>query len=596
MKLRFLRIKNFRGVQDGKIFLDGHSVLIGGNSVGKSTVCEAMDLLLGPDRINRSSAIDEHDFFGRRYLDEDGNPTAIEIEGILTDMTGDIERQYRGHLEHWNTNSRSLLDETATPEDIASDGVIPALRVSFCGCYDQEEDEFRAETFFSSPPVEEGGQHARFGRVDKRQFGFLYLRTSRTGARALSLERGSLLDIILRLKDNDRTQMWEHTLKSIENIKPPIHEIKQLKEVLDEVDVRIRQFVGLSKNDPALGLFPSQLTRDALRKTVTLFGASERSETLVPYWRLGSGVVNAMVFSLLTFIADLKDNVIFAMEEPELAIPPHTQRRIVKFLQKSMNQAILTTHSPFVLEQFPPESVIILDRNEDKELIGKPLELSGLKAKNYRGGIRHRYAEAMLGRGVICVEGVSDEEVLKAVSYILEEECTEDAPYTPLDLSGVTVVSVDGDGNLPQLGRFFAGIGLKTYALFDEQKNANQADEIHGVYDRAWELNYSGIEKFLANEISIDRLRDFLDDAQDWEDYPIKNFKYEDKMNDDDVIKLSWKLLKVRKGSAYAERLIEEFCYMKDLPDLLCDALTQVSDDLSAKPFAIVAGDDEGEE
>ena len=40
-----------------------------------------------------------------------------------------------------------------------------------------------------------------------------------------------------------------------------------------------------------------------------------------------------MVFSLLTFIAELKSNVIFAMEEPEIAIPPHTQRRIVQFLQ-----------------------------------------------------------------------------------------------------------------------------------------------------------------------------------------------------------------------------------------------------------------------
>ena len=61
-----------------------------------------------------------------------------------------------------------------------------------------------------------------------------------------------------------------------------------------------------------------------------------------------------MVFSLLTFIAELKSNVIFAMEEPEIAIPPHTQRRIVQFLQAEMNQSILTTHSPFVLEQYDP--------------------------------------------------------------------------------------------------------------------------------------------------------------------------------------------------------------------------------------------------
>ncbi|MUH94923.1 hypothetical protein GNQ40_34705, partial [Pseudomonas aeruginosa] len=37
--------------------------------------------------------------------------------------------------------------------------------------------------------------------------------------------------------------------------------------------------------------------------------------------------------ALLSFIAEVKkDNVIFAMEEPEIALPPHTQRRIAKYL------------------------------------------------------------------------------------------------------------------------------------------------------------------------------------------------------------------------------------------------------------------------
>ena len=38
-----------------------------------------------------------------------------------------------------------------------------------------------------------------FRKKDKRNCGFLYLRTLRTGSRALSLERGSLLDIILQM-------------------------------------------------------------------------------------------------------------------------------------------------------------------------------------------------------------------------------------------------------------------------------------------------------------------------------------------------------------------------------------------------------------
>jgi len=42
-------------------------------------------------------------------------------------------------------------------------------------------------------------------------------------------------------------------------------------------------------------------------------------------------------------------SVIFAMEEPEIALPPHTQRRMVNFVTKTMGQAIVTSHSPYLI-------------------------------------------------------------------------------------------------------------------------------------------------------------------------------------------------------------------------------------------------------
>ena len=43
------------------LFLPDHGVIIGDNNVGKSTILEAIDLVLGPDRLNRRSAINEHE-------------------------------------------------------------------------------------------------------------------------------------------------------------------------------------------------------------------------------------------------------------------------------------------------------------------------------------------------------------------------------------------------------------------------------------------------------------------------------------------------------------------------------------------------------
>ena len=583
MRIRRLKLANFRSVAEGEIVFPGHTVIIGGNSVGKSTLCEALDLLLGPDRLSRSSPVDEHDFFERRYLDDDGTPILIELEVVLTDLTEDVLTKFRIHLEYWNTATDELLDETGDPEDVDGDDVVPALRVKFEGAYDIEEDEFKAETYFASPPVDDEARRVRVTRAAKRQFGFIYLRALRTGARALSLERGSLLDIILKLKDDDRSAMWEQTLASMEGLDPAIDAIPQLREILDEIDDRVRRFVGLSADDRTFRLYPSALTRESLRRSITLFGSSERSNTPVPYWRLGSGVINSMVFSLLTFIAELKSNVIFAMEEPEIAIPPHTQRRIVQFLQGKMDQSILTTHSPFVLEQYDPADVVLLERGNDGVVSGRRIEVTGIKAKAYRGNLRRVLAEAMLGNGALCVEGISDGEVIHTASAVLEEN-SQEGTYTPLDLSGVTVVQCEGDGGLLRYGQFFSGLGLKTYAFYDRQKNEEISDQIEDTFDAAWELQHTGMEYLLAEETTVEIIREFLADASEWDDYPSNAvrpdlFTYDPDADDNDVRELCKRVLRSRKGSGYAQ-CMAELCSDDDLPEIIVEALKRVSADL----------------
>lgn len=53
MQVRRVSIDNFRGLRSGCVLLDSHSLLVGGTAVGKSTVCEALDLVLGLERLYR---------------------------------------------------------------------------------------------------------------------------------------------------------------------------------------------------------------------------------------------------------------------------------------------------------------------------------------------------------------------------------------------------------------------------------------------------------------------------------------------------------------------------------------------------------------
>ncbi|MFG1315811.1 MULTISPECIES: ATP-dependent nuclease [Hyphomicrobiales] len=64
MQIADLRIENFRGIRNGHIRFGSHTVFVGPNNCGKTTVIEALALLFGRDRMVR--ALTEHDFFGGR--------------------------------------------------------------------------------------------------------------------------------------------------------------------------------------------------------------------------------------------------------------------------------------------------------------------------------------------------------------------------------------------------------------------------------------------------------------------------------------------------------------------------------------------------
>ncbi len=61
-------ILNFRGIKSATILLDGNVVFVGDNNMGKSTIFEAIDLVMGPDRLARHPIIDEHDFYAGEYI------------------------------------------------------------------------------------------------------------------------------------------------------------------------------------------------------------------------------------------------------------------------------------------------------------------------------------------------------------------------------------------------------------------------------------------------------------------------------------------------------------------------------------------------
>lgn len=516
MHLTRIRVRNFRGIAAAEIHLDGHTVLVGDNNAGKSTLLEAIDLVLGPERLHRRPVVDEHDFYAGMYVDaakQDAIP--IQVEVVVAGLSEEQQRHFRDHLEWWDANVKGLL-EGPPPEGTDAVQVSAALRVFFNGWYDADEDDFAGDTYYAIPRNADGN-YARFSAVDKRKCGFLYLRTLRTGARALSLERGSLLDVILRLRDT-RLKMWEELLVQLRTL--PVGEAGEIGELLTSVQEAVRHYVPSDwADEPHMRV--TDLTRDMLRRTLTVFmgtGAIRQDGTTypAPYQHQGTGTINTLVLALLSIIAELKQSVIFAMEEPEIALPPHTQKRIINALRQKSAQAIFTSHSPYVLEELAPSQVVVLKRVAGV-MTGTPATYPpAVKPKAYRAEFRTRFCEALLARYILVLEGKTEFDALPAAARRL---CDIDPKrFKSLENLGVAIIDARGDTNVAPLGAFFRSLGKTVFAVFDKQ-TPEALEAIAASVDYAYESAAKGFEDLVLNDTSEAALRAYAAEvvaAGDW--------------------------------------------------------------------------------
>ncbi|MFT7149811.1 MAG: putative ATP-dependent endonuclease of OLD family [Nonlabens sp.] len=577
MKIVSLKISNFRSIKKAELFFDGHSLILGPNNIGKSTICEAIDLVLGPDRLSRFPPIEEFDFYNAQYLKnsetegEDPEPLPIRIEVVLTGLSDEVESRCDRHLEFWSAEELRLLSpgELASANSSSSE---KCLRLETIGIYNRDEDEFEAQTYYSHSPTAEPDELDKVTKPIKRLFGFLYLRTLRTGSRALSLERGSLLDIILRM-EGARAGLWEKAIDRLRNLNIE-EDAAHLDPVLTSIEERLGKYISSDIDGRTTKLYVSQLTREHLRKTMAFFLSMSKDQSPVPFQQVGTGTLNVLVLALLSFIAELKpSSVIFAMEEPEIALPPHTQRRIADYLLRNTSQAFVTSHSPFVIERFEPSQTLLLKRDEEACVsCMKISDASGLKSKDFQRYARRGLSECMLGKGAIVVEGLTEFHSLPVVARIMEEN---DPDLQPLDITGVVFFDAESESNMSKFGRFFKDLGLTTFSFYDYiKRKPEKKQELIDAFDVDFEHPYAGIEALIVNEVCLDRQWDFMNDLRESGD--CGGFQIpEEKPVDDDLKKLVQSALKSSKGTGWAARLLEG-CSADELPQTVVEFLNKV--------------------
>ena len=171
---------------------------------------------------------------------------------------------------------------------------------------------------------------------------------------------------------------------------------------------------------------------------------------------------------------------ITAVDEPEVHLHPRSQARVARLLASKPGQRVIATHAPAVVRAFKPSEVLALTGAGARQLSAGAIE-SDLKF--FSQWWVEATLEPLTARGVILVEGISDETLLRTIAQLKEVD---------LDREGLSVVSLGGANNFTNAYRLFGrdGFGIPVAALVDEAE-AGQPAEALGI-DRA-DLERSGV-------------------------------------------------------------------------------------------------------
>ena len=539
MKLLALSIRGFRGVQQADLRFGQHDVLVGPNGAGKSTVIDALSLVFGRTRLVRD--LTEHDFYGSRPK----ATSRIRIVATLAGFDGDDPdrndtwfREGRAVPKWWDSSTGQIEPEPGGHAKTL------CAQVAFAARFDLEELAIESIRYFhDDDDVEDPFLDDAVQSIPTRLFddiGYYVLMARRTWGGAVSFASELFRKAVATLggipaqtilQERDRLRAPAEPLEETTGLSPLVERMnQQLTELLPDAP---RFQLRLTATD----------SESLLRALVPHYAGSDGVS--LPVGRHGMGLLSLQSFILLLELGRERVSMgkpfLFAMEEPELHIPPGMQRRLISQAVSIAEQTICTSHSPRVAASYPATSVQILDRKPARiaatPLLSAPLDGSATNARRKLfQDDRARLVEALMHHRVLIPEGRSEYEWFRLLSDVLE--------------TGDFVLHA-ADSDVPAFGTVIGVVPTHDGA-------------VAGVYDALRTLRRGLVpivDGDAAGAEKIDQIREF-------DPMPELILRWRDGWTMEDVI--GW-ILKGDVGAALAElqgRIESEFASIDDLVGL----------------------------
>lgn len=456
MKLSRVKIKNYRNFFDEDISLNNETIIIGPNDVGKTNLLMAIRILLDKSLPYLDLEPEERDF--NIFSDEEEITIILEFSEI-------------------SENSESFI-YASLGQDIEDS----KMYLMYKG-YKNSEEKFK---FFMSAKEDEESFHEIPGRNKYiNLINCVYLDSTRQLKSFLKKSKANIINSYKQKRDskeidddnnlileidkqvnylNQKVENVSYISKSTEFIKS---ELSEMSSHNDNLDIKFSSY-----NDTNEIMDNVELITQVDGKNVNIGGDGRSNQIYMSMW----------IKEKNEKYGDSKQFVIFILEEPESHLHFPLQSMTIRQLLKKINsQLIVTSHSPQVVLEFNPFSIVKLSYNKDKKTIvsnngcSKELEDDVIKF-----GYRYNLITGSMffSSGVFLVEGVSELLIYKYISSKLDIN---------LEKYNIMIVPVDG-------------IGFKPYAKLLDRLSipyAVRTDNDIVINSKNKKIYYSGINRLI---------------------------------------------------------------------------------------------------
>lgn len=348
MRITEFRVKNFRSIKDSGDIAQITKIfaLIGRNNTGKSAFLKAMQVLL----CKREIEVDDF----HKNTEEN-----IEITGTIVKGFGEDEKQVKLKIICSGTELKTTYYLDGQEQTKAK--------------YSKELPEL-----LSIDDIRNPGESTTVGQKTTLLKQIVKLQVVAGGSKIQNLS-----DEISRLKKEES------------------------KEVSDKISLKFQDI--LNEKNFSVCISPTVELEKSITYRTTIVNENIPNAKSVDIMNSGTGLQSMYILALLEVwaeMAEIQDEAILLVEEPEVYLHPDYQRRMFSALRRiaDSNQVIFTTHSPIMIADiWLTESVRQVRLNDQGET-----QIEPVKIENIIDELGIRYEDVLNPSLVVFVEGKDD--------------------------------------------------------------------------------------------------------------------------------------------------------------------------------------------